>query len=46
VPTFTVKFGPADARPLSDIARLTGGKLFSVEGTKLVTAFRQIRAYQ
>ena len=46
VPTFTVKFGPADAAALREIARLTGGKLFSVEGTRLVTAFRQIRAYQ
>jgi Ca-activated chloride channel family protein len=46
VPTFTVKFGPADAEALDQIARLTGGRLFSVEGTRLVTAFRQIRAYQ
>jgi Ca-activated chloride channel homolog len=46
VPTFTVKFGPADADALGKIARMTGGKLFSVEGTRLVTAFRQIRAYQ
>jgi Ca-activated chloride channel homolog len=46
VPTFTVKFGSADPEALDDIARLTGGKLFSVEGTRLVTAFRQIRAYQ
>jgi Ca-activated chloride channel family protein len=46
VPTFTVKFGPADADELDRIARLTGGKLFQVENTKLVTAFRQIRAYQ
>jgi Ca-activated chloride channel homolog len=46
VPTFTVKFGPADADELDRIARLTGGKLFEVEDTKLVTAFRQIRAYQ
>ena len=44
VPTFTVKFGPADADELSRIARLTGGKLFEVEDTRLVTAFRQIRA--
>jgi Ca-activated chloride channel family protein len=46
VPTFTVKFGTADAGALGGIARLTGGKLFSVKGTRLVTAFRQIRAYQ
>ncbi len=46
VPTFTVKFGPADADELSRIARLTGGKLFEVEDTRLVKAFRQIRAYQ
>ena len=46
VPTFTVKFGSADAKALNGIARLTGGKLFSVEGTRLVAAFRQIRAYQ
>jgi Ca-activated chloride channel family protein len=46
VPTFTVKFGSADAKELNGIARLTNGKLFSVEGTRLVTAFRQIRAYQ
>jgi Ca-activated chloride channel homolog len=46
VPTFTVKFGPADAAELNRIARLTGGRLFEVEDTKLVTAFRQIRAYQ
>jgi Ca-activated chloride channel family protein len=46
VPTFTVKFGPADAAELNRIARLTGGRLFSVEDTRLVTAFRQIRAYQ
>ncbi len=46
VPTFTVKFGDADAGALADIARRTGGRLFSVQGTRLVTAFRQIRAYQ
>jgi Ca-activated chloride channel family protein len=46
VPTFTVKFGPADADELNRIARLTGGRLFAVENTRLVTAFRQIRAYQ
>ena len=46
VPTFTVKFGPADADELSRIARLTGGRLFEVQDTRLVTAFRQIRAYQ
>ena len=46
VPTFTVKFGPADAAELNRIARLTGGRLFEVEDTNLVTAFRQIRAYQ
>ncbi len=45
-PTFTVKFGAADADDLRDIARLTGGRMFSVEGTRLVTAIRQIRAYQ
>ena len=46
VPTFTVKFGPADAAALNRIARLTGGKLFSVQDMRLETAFRQIRAYQ
>jgi Ca-activated chloride channel homolog len=46
VPTFPVQFGDAPRGELSSIARLTGGKLFSVEDTKLATAFRQIRAYQ
>jgi Ca-activated chloride channel homolog len=46
VPTFTVKFGPADAAALDRIAKLTGGRLFSVQDQRLVTAFRQIRAYQ
>ena len=46
VPTFTVKFGPADAAALNRIARFTGGRLFEVEDMRLVTAFRQIRAYQ
>ena len=46
VPTFTVKFGPADADALDRIARLTGGRLFEVGDTRLVTAFRQIRAYR
>ena len=46
VPTFTVKFGPADPAELNRIARLTGGRTFSVEDTRLVTAFRQIRGYQ
>ena len=46
VPTFTVKFGPADAAELGRIARLTRGRLFEVEDTSLVTAFRRIRAYQ
>jgi Ca-activated chloride channel homolog len=46
VPTFTVKFGPADEAELNRIARLTGGRLFAVEDTNLATAFRRIRAYQ
>jgi Ca-activated chloride channel family protein len=46
VPTFTVKFGPANAAELGRIARLTRGRLFEVEDTGLVTAFRRIRAYQ
>jgi Ca-activated chloride channel family protein len=46
VPTFTVKFGSADADELDRIARLTGGRLFSVLDTALAPAFRRIRAYQ
>jgi hypothetical protein len=46
VPTFTVKFGPADPRALSAVSELTGGKLFVVRDTRLARAFKEIRAYQ
>lgn len=46
VPTFTVKFGPADPRALSAVSELTGGKLFVVRGNRLAGAFKEIRAYQ
>ena len=46
VPTFTVKLGSANAKALGGIADLTGGKLFTVKGTRLTGAFKEIRAYQ
>ena len=46
VPTFPVQFGDAPRGELSSIAKLTNGKLFPVEDTKLVNAFRTIRAFQ
>ena len=46
VPTFTIKFGPVEAAPLARIAALTGGKQFIARGTRLVGAFREIRAHQ
>jgi Ca-activated chloride channel family protein len=46
VPTFTVKFGPADPTALTAVSELTGGKLFVVRGNRLTGAFKEIRAYQ
>jgi Ca-activated chloride channel homolog len=46
VPTFTVKFGPADPKALTAVSELTGGKLFVVRGNRLAGAFKEIRAYQ
>ena len=46
VPTFTVKFGSADASVLSTVSELTGGKLFVVQGDNLTAAFKEIRGYQ
>jgi Ca-activated chloride channel homolog len=46
VPTFTVKFGPADPAALTAVSELTGGKLFVVKGYRLAGAFKEIRAYQ
>ena len=46
VPTFTVKLGSANAKALRGVADLTGGKLFTVKGTRLTGAFKEIRAYQ
>jgi Ca-activated chloride channel family protein len=46
VPTFTVKFGSADAKSLDAVARLTGGKLIEAENNRLARAFKEIRAYQ
>jgi Ca-activated chloride channel family protein len=46
VPTFTVKFGPADPTALTAVSELTGGKLFVVRDNRLAAAFKEIRAYQ
>ena len=46
VPTFTVKFGAAGAKPLKALATLTGGDLIEAEGNSLAKAFKEIRAYQ
>jgi Ca-activated chloride channel homolog len=46
VPTFTVKFGPADPTALTAVSELTEGKLFVVRGNRLAGAFKEIRAYQ
>jgi Ca-activated chloride channel homolog len=40
VPTFTVKFGSADAKSLDAVARLTGGKLIEAENNRLARAFK------
>jgi Ca-activated chloride channel family protein len=46
VPTFTVKFGAAGAKPLKALAAMTGGELIEAQGTSLAKAFKEIRAYQ
>ena len=44
--TFTVLFGDASAQALTQIAELTGGKLFDARSASLSSVFKDIRGYQ
>ena len=44
--TFTVLFGDASAAALTQIANLTGGKVFDARKANLSSVFKEIRGYQ
>ncbi|RKS10061.1 Ca-activated chloride channel family protein [Nocardiopsis sp. Huas11] len=46
VPTFTVLFGESDAPEMTELAELTGGRVFDAREQSLDTVFREIRGYQ
>jgi Ca-activated chloride channel family protein len=46
VRTFTVLFGKADEREMSEIAEITGGRMFDGRSLSLSAIFKQIRGYQ
>ena len=46
VPTFIVLFGEGDAAELTEVAKLTGGRIFDARSGDLTSAFKEIRGYQ
>jgi Ca-activated chloride channel family protein len=46
IPTFVVLFGDSDVEALTNIATLTGGKVFDALNGDLAGAFQEIRGYQ
>jgi Ca-activated chloride channel family protein len=46
VPVFTVLFGEADVPEMTELAELTGGRVFDAREQSLDTVFREIRGYQ
>jgi Ca-activated chloride channel homolog len=46
IPTFVVLFGDSDTDALTEIATLTGGKVFDALNGDLAGAFQEIRGYQ
>jgi len=45
-PVFTVLFGDSDASEMSDVAEVTGGRVFDAREQDLEQVFREIRGYQ
>jgi Ca-activated chloride channel homolog len=43
VPTFTIRYGEANAAELDRVARATGGRLVDANATSLLDAFKEIR---
>ncbi|MFE3457437.1 substrate-binding domain-containing protein [Nocardiopsis aegyptia] len=46
VPVFTVLFGESDVPEMTELAELTGGRVFDAREQSLDTVFREIRGYQ
>ena len=46
IPTYVVLFGEGNKQELEGVSTLTGGKLFSAQGTSLTDVFKEIRGYQ
>jgi Ca-activated chloride channel family protein len=46
IPVFMVLFGEGNERELSDLIKVTGGRLFDARKTPLYSVFKDIRAYQ
>lgn len=46
IPTYVILFGEGDPEELSSLSDLTGGKLFSAQGSSLTEIFKEIRGYQ
>ena len=46
IPVFPILFGEGSARDLSELADLTGGRLFDSRSNTLTAVFKEIRGYQ
>ena len=46
VPVFTVLFGEGSGEELTQVATMTGGKVFDARNTQLSSVFQEIRGYQ
>ena len=44
--TFTILFGDADERAMTELAELTNGRIFNAKSESLAAIFKQIRGYQ
>ena len=44
--TFTILFGDADERAMTELAELTSGRMFNAKSESLAAIFKQIRGYQ